>query len=122
MAERANLVIAWAHGPHLGGDGPTPAPKEEQMRTSLRRRGAGLAATFGLVSGLLLVGAVAPVAAGVPVTLTVGTTQDLDASTPFNTELVVGYEVFQLTYNLLTEFDKDTNPAEGFADSWERFP
>lgn len=92
------------------------------MRTSLRRRGAGLVATLGLASGLLLVGAVAPAAAGVPVTLTVGTTQDLDASNPFNTELVVGYEVFQLTYNLLTEFDKDTNPAEGFADSWERFP
>ena len=28
-------------------------------------------------------------------------------SNPFNTELVVGYEAFQLTYNLLTEFDKD---------------
>lgn len=92
------------------------------MRTSLRRRGAGLAVTLGLASGLLLIGAVAPAAAGVPVTLTVGTTQDLDASNPFNTELVVGYEVFQLTYNLLTEFDKDTRAAEGFADTWERFP
>ena len=92
------------------------------MRTSLPRRGAGLVATLALASGLLLIGAVGPAAAGVPVTLTVGTTQDLDASNPFNTELVVGYEVFQLTYNLLTEFDKDTHPAEGFSDTWERFP
>ncbi len=92
------------------------------MQTSLRRRGAGIVATLALASGLLLIGAVGPAAAGVPVTLTVGTTQDLDASNPFNTELVVGYEVFQLTYNLLTEFDKDTQPAEGFSDTWERFP
>ena len=42
-----------------------------------------------------------------PVVLTVGTTQDLDATNPFNTELVVGYEAFQLTYNLLTEFDNE---------------
>ena len=54
------------------------------------------------------------------VVLTVGTTQDLDASNPFNTELVVGYEVFQLTYNLLTEFDKDAHAAPGFSDTWER--
>ena len=55
-----------------------------------------------------------------PVVLTVGTTQDLDASNPFNTELVVGYEAFQLTYNLLTEFDKDAHAAPGFSDTWER--
>jgi len=55
-----------------------------------------------------------------PVVLTVGTTQDLDASNPFNTELVTGYEAFQLTYNLLTEFDKDAKAGPGFADTWER--
>ena len=90
------------------------------MRTSPRRRGAGLVATLGLASGLLLVGAVGPAAAGVPVTLTVGTTQDLDSSNPFNTELVVGYEAFELTYSLLVDFDKDAHPAPGFADTWER--
>jgi peptide/nickel transport system substrate-binding protein len=77
-------------------------------------------ATLGLASGLLLIGAVGPAAAGVPVTLTVGTTQDLDASNPFNTELVVGYEVFQLTYDLLVGFDAEAKPAPGFADTWER--
>ena len=34
-------------------------------------------------------------------------------SNPFNTELVVGYEAFQLTYNLLIEFDKDAKPGAG---------
>ena len=33
-----------------------------------------------------------------------------------------GYEVFQLTYNLLVDFDKDAKPAPGFAESWERQP
>ncbi len=33
-----------------------------------------------------------------------------------------GYEVFQLTYNLLVDFDKDAKPAPGFAESWTREP
>jgi peptide/nickel transport system substrate-binding protein len=74
---------------------------------------------LGLIGGLILLG-VAPVSAADPVTLSVGTTQDLDASNPFNTELVVGYEAFELTYSLLVDFDKDAHPAPGFADSWER--
>ena len=89
------------------------------MRSSQRRRGAGLLAMLGLIGGIILVG-VAPVSAADPVTLTAGTTQDLDASNPFNTELVVGYEAFELTYSLLVDFDKDAHPAPGFADSWER--
>ena len=59
---------------------------------------------------MLLPGAV-PAAAADPVVIQVGTTQDLDATNPFNTELVSGYEAFQLTYNLLTEFDKDAKPG-----------
>jgi len=69
---------------------------------------------LAITGSALLVGVVGPVAAADPVVLTVGTTQDLDASNPFNTELVVGYEAFQLTYNLLTEFDEATKPAPGF--------
>jgi peptide/nickel transport system substrate-binding protein len=68
----------------------------------------------------LLLPAAAPAAAADPVVLTVGTTQDLDSTNPFNTELVSGFEAFQLTYNLLTEFDKDAHPAPGFADTWQR--
>jgi peptide/nickel transport system substrate-binding protein len=70
----------------------------------------------------VLLPAAAPASAADPVVLRVGTTQDLDSSNPFNTELVVGYEAFELTYNLLTEYDKDAHTAPGFADSWERAP
>jgi peptide/nickel transport system substrate-binding protein len=75
-----------------------------------------------LLGVALLLPAVAPATAANPVVLTVGTTQDLDASNPWNTALVSGYEAFQLTYNLLVEFDKDAKPAPGFADSWVRSP
>ena len=90
------------------------------MRSSPRRRGAGLLAMLAIAGSVILVGVAGPVAASDPVTLSVGTTQDLDASNPFNTVLVVGYEAFELTYSLLTDFDKDAHPAPGFADSWER--
>lgn len=70
----------------------------------------------------LLLPAAAPVAAADPVVLTVGTTQDLDSTNPFNTLLVSGYEAFQLTYDLLTNFELDTSPGPGFADSWVRSP
>lgn len=87
--------------------------------SSQRRRGATLLAAIGLLASMLL-GAAVPAAAADPVVLTVGTTQDLDASNPFNTELVVGYEAFQLTYSLLVDFDLEAHPKAGFADSWER--
>jgi peptide/nickel transport system substrate-binding protein len=96
--------------------------KEEQMRSSQRRRGAGLLAMLALAGSALLAGSVGSVAAADPVILSVGTTQDLDASNPFNTELTTGYEAFELTYSLLVDYDKDARPAPGFADSWERSP
>jgi len=89
------------------------------MQSIQRRRGAGLLAMLAFAGSALLLG-VGPVTAADPVILTVGGTQDLDASNPFNTELVVGYEAFQLTYNLLTEFDEETHAAPGFSDTWER--
>jgi peptide/nickel transport system substrate-binding protein len=76
-------------------------------------------AAFALSASVLLPAAV-PAAAADPVVLRVGTTQDLDSTNPFNTYLVSGYEAFQLTYNLLVDFDKDAHPAPGFADSWQR--
>jgi len=51
------------------------------------------------------------------VVLRVGTTQDLDSINPYNTALVVGYEVFALTYNLLTDFGENAEPIPGFATS-----
>ena len=89
-----------------------PSPRARVGRTAV-------AAMFVLAA---LLPSAAPAAAADPVVLTVGTTQDLDASNPFNTALVSGYEVFQLTYDLLVEFDQDTKPAPGYADSWQRSP
>lgn len=91
------------------------------MHPSPRAR-AGRAAVAALFVLAALLPSAAPAAAADPVILTVGTTQDLDASNPFNTALVSGYEVFQLTYDLLVEFDQDTKPAPGYADSWQRSP
>ncbi len=89
------------------------------MRLSLRSRAGRTLTAFGLVFALLLPAA-APAAAADPVVLRVGTTQDLDASNPYQTALVVGYEVFQLTYNLLVDFGPNLEPVPGFAESWQR--
>ncbi|MEI7742623.1 MAG: ABC transporter substrate-binding protein [Chloroflexota bacterium] len=89
------------------------------MPHARRTRGLRLGASLVLALAVLLPATV-PAAAADPVVLRAGTTQDLDSTNPFNTMLVVGYEAFQLTYNLLVEFDKDAHPAPGFADSWTR--
>jgi peptide/nickel transport system substrate-binding protein len=78
-----------------------------------------LAAVLGLMSVLLLPAA-SPVAAADPVIIRVGTTQDLDSLNPYSTILVVGYEAFQLSYNLLVDFGPDLQPVPGFADKWQR--
>jgi peptide/nickel transport system substrate-binding protein len=53
-----------------------------------------------------------------PLVLGIGTTQDLDSMNPFNTALVVGYEVFSLNYDLLTSFGSNLEPTPGFAESY----
>ena len=73
----------------------------------------------GLTAALVLPGA-ASVHAADPVVLRVGTTQDLDSLNPYNTLLVVGYEVFGLTYNYLVDSGPNLEPVAGFADKWER--
>jgi peptide/nickel transport system substrate-binding protein len=91
------------------------------MSASLRARLGRVAMAAGLVASTILPGAGA-VRAADPVVLRVGTTQDLDSTNPWNTQLAVGFEDFQLTYNLLTDFDKDAKPAPGFAETWDRAP
>ncbi len=91
------------------------------MRLSTGVKGARPVAALLLAASLLLPAA-GPVAAADPVVLTVGTTQDLDSTNPFNTALVSGYEAFQLTYDLLTNFNEDASPGPGFADTWVRSP
>ncbi len=89
------------------------------MRRPLRVRMARVLAAAGLTAALILPGA-APVAAADPVVLRVGTTQDLDSLNPFATILVVGYEVFGLTYNYMVDSGPDLEPVPGYADRWER--
>ena len=88
-------------------------------RSRFRSRAARVLTTAGLLFALAGP-SVAPAAAADPVILRVGTTQDLDSLNPYATLLVVGYESFQLSYNLLVDFGPDLEPVPGFADKWER--
>lgn len=89
------------------------------MRSSIRSRLATAAAAAGLILAGLAPFA-APAVAADPVVVRVGTTQDLDSLNPYATILVVGYEAFQLSYNLLVDFGPDLEPVPGFAESWTR--
>ncbi len=92
------------------------------MRSPLRARVARALAASALALSSILPAAAATVRAADPVILKVGTTQDLDAINPYNTALVVGYEAFALTYNVLVDFGENAEPIPGFADSWARNP
>ena len=89
------------------------------MRPTVRARLIRLVGT-GALAGSLLLPAAAPASAADPVVIRMGTTQDFDASNPYQTALVSGFEAFQLTYNLLVDFGDNLEPIPGFADSWER--
>ena len=91
------------------------------MRLPLRARLARVLAAAGLTAALLLPG-VAPAVAQEANVLRVGTTQSLDSMNPYGTALVVGYEAFGLTYDLLVGFGPNIEPMPGFAESWERAP
>ena len=68
--------------------------------------------------GALLGPAAVPVTAQEGNVLRVGTGQDLDAMNPYQTALVVGFEVFTLNYELLVGFGQDLKPIPGFASEW----
>jgi peptide/nickel transport system substrate-binding protein len=87
------------------------------MRRSLRTRMARTLAAFGLATTLILPAA-ATTSAADPLILKVGTTQNLDSLNPFQTSLLVGYEVFTLNYDMLVAFGEDNQPVEGYASSW----
>ena len=89
------------------------------MHLPLRDRLGRFAVAVGLIAALLLPAA-APVAAQTDNVLRVGTTQDLDSMNPWQTALVVGFEVFTLNYDLLVNFGPDLEPVPGFAESWEQ--
>jgi len=87
------------------------------MRLPLRARMTRAATAAGLIAALLLPAAV-PATAQTENVLRVGTTQDLDSMNPWQTALVVGFEVFTLNYDLLVNFGPDLEPVPGFAESW----
>ena len=97
------------------------------MRAPVRHRFVRLLAALGLAGALLLPTLALParaanplVRAANPLVLRVGTVQDLDSINPYQTLLISGYEVFELTYNLLVDFGPNLEPVPGFADKWER--
>lgn len=87
------------------------------MRVSLRGRMARVVAVLGLTAALVLPAA-APAAAADPAVLKIGTTQDLDSLNPYQTALLVGYEIFTLNYDMLVGFGPDNETVPGYADSW----
>ena len=89
------------------------------LPTRIRARSGRALTAVGLVAALLLPAAV-PVSAQADRVLRVGTTQSLDSMNPYQTALVVGYEAFGLTYDLLVGFGPNIEPIPGFAESWER--
>ena len=96
------------------------ATEEEHMRSPQARRAAGFLATIALLGGAAI--SVGPVSAADPVVFRAGTTQDFDASNPYQAALVSSYEAFQLTYNLMVDFGPNAEPVPGFAESWDRSP
>jgi peptide/nickel transport system substrate-binding protein len=88
------------------------------MRSPLRARLARALAVTGLTMALLIPG-VAPATAQTSNVLRVGTGQDLDSMNPYQTALVVGFEVFTLNYELLVGFGQQLEPVPGYAESWE---
>jgi peptide/nickel transport system substrate-binding protein len=89
------------------------------MRAPVSHRLIRLLAGLGLAGALLLPALAVPArAADEKLVLRVGTSQDLDAMNPFNTALVVGFEVFTLNYDLLVNWGGDLEPVPGFAESW----
>lgn len=89
------------------------------MRSTMRVRVARVLGGGALIAALLLPAGAPVTAQGVNV-LRVGTTQDLDSMNPWQTALVVGFEVFTLNYDLLVNFGSNLEPVSGFAESWSQ--
>jgi len=87
------------------------------MPQSLRTRTVRALLAAGLVAAIVLPAAGSATAQAQNV-LRVGTGQDLDSMNPYQTALVVGFEVFTLNYELLVGFGQKLEPVPGFAESW----
>jgi len=89
------------------------------MRSSFRARLARILAAAALALATVAPAA-APSAAQDELILRAGTDQDLQVLNPFNSILVVDFEIFTLNYDLLVNFGPDLEPAPGFAETWEK--
>ena len=89
------------------------------MPSTLRGRMTRMLMAFGLAATLILPAAATTTAAD-PTILRVGTTQDLDSLNPFQTQLLIGYEIFTLNYDLLVGYGSNNEPVPGFAESWSQ--
>jgi peptide/nickel transport system substrate-binding protein len=89
------------------------------MRSTLSGRLTRTLMALGLAATLILPAAATTTAAD-PAILRVGTTQDLDSLNPFQTQLLIGYEIFTLNYDLLVGYGSDNEPVPGFAESWSQ--
>jgi peptide/nickel transport system substrate-binding protein len=87
------------------------------MRLPLRARLGRTVAAVALIAALLIPAA-APATAQTSNVLRVGTGQDLDSMNPYQTALVVGFEVFTLNYELLVGYGQQLEPIPGFASDW----
>lgn len=87
------------------------------MPSTLRARGARLAAALGLAAALVAPAA-APAAAADPLVLRIGTDQDLQVLNPWSSVTYADYEVYQLQYDTLVSWGQDFEPVPGFAESW----
>jgi peptide/nickel transport system substrate-binding protein len=91
------------------------------MRAPASHRLIRLLAGLGLAGALVLPALAVPArAADEKLVLRVGATQEAESLNPFAIITVSGYEVFQLTYNLMVDFGPNLEPVPGFADKWER--
>jgi len=80
---------------------------------------ARLGAVLGLTAALVLPAGV-PTTAADKAVLKIGTTQDLDSLNPYQTALLVGYEIFTLNYDMLVGFGPNNESVPGYAESWSQ--
>ena len=91
------------------------------MRPSVRARLIRVLAAVGLAAALAAAGRRPPAAPPTRSSCGSGTTQDLDSLNPYQTPLVVGYEVVPAQLQPAGRLRPRTSSrCPGFADSWER--
>src|SRR4029079_1080026 len=96
-----------------------PMRRRRRMRVSLRGRMARVAAVLGLTAALVLPAGVPATAADAAV-LKIGTSQDLDSLNPYQTALLVGYEIFPLNSDMPAGLRPNNETVPGYADTWSQ--